>query len=122
MIKFEYRKPRAKNGDLRTWISFYEYAPNEGPEPGESEKKVLYECWAKVDRVWMRDFEQAKSTDTLSDVTITIRDAGATYRPSNKHYLEINAIDYEGMRYNIKDVQPDMQHHDFTTIIAGLRK
>lgn len=121
MIKFEYKKPRAHSGDLRTPITFYEYAPNEGPEPGESEKKILYECWAKVDQVWSKDIETAKANRTLSDLTITIRDPQQSYRPSNKHYVEINDLDFQDIHYNIKHVQPDLQNHDFIKVIAGVK-
>lgn len=120
MRKFEYRPPRVHTGELRTPVTFYRYAPNDGPEPGESEEKVLYNAWAKIDEVWLKDVELAKSTGTLSDVTITIRDTQGEYRPSNKHYVSIDDPAYEGNRYNIKHVQPDMQHRDFINVIAGL--
>jgi|SRR5690625_717641 len=122
MRKFEYKHPRIHSGELRTPVVFYEYEPNKGPEPGEKAKKIIYQTWAKIDRVWLRDIEQAKANNTLSDLTITIRDPLGDYRPSNKHYLEIQAMDYEGSHYNIKSVQPDMQQKDFITIIAGLVK
>ncbi|MGM9925600.1 MAG: head-tail adaptor protein [Bacillus sp. (in: firmicutes)] len=120
MIKFEYKKPRAKSGDLRTPVTFYEFAANEGPEPGESEKSVLYEAWAKIDEVWLKDLELAKSNGTLSDLTITIRDPQTDYIPDSKHYLSINAPEYQGNRYNIKHVRPDLQDKKFITIVAGL--
>lgn len=121
MIKFEYKKPRVNNGDLRTPVIFYEYAPNQGPEPGESEKKELFKAWAKVDTVWAKDLEQAKATGTVEDVTITIRDPFDSYRPSNKHYVEIDDVYYKNKRYNIKHVQPDLNNKDFIKIIAGLK-
>jgi len=106
--------------ELHTRITFYEFAPNDGPDPGESEKKVLYECWGKIEEVWLKDLEQAKQNGTLSDLTITIRDPQDTYIPSNKHYLSINARQYKDNRYNIKHVQPDLQNRRFITIVAGL--
>ena len=120
MIKFEYKKPRAKSGDLRTPVTFYEYKPSEGPEPGEEESHVLYEAWAKIDEVWLKDMELAKSNGTLSDLTITIRDPQTDYIPANEHYLSINAPEYQGKRYNIKHVRPDLQDRQFITIVAGL--
>lgn len=121
MIKFEYKKPRVNNGDLRTPVIFYAYAPNTGPEPGESEKEILYRSWAKIDTVWAKDLEQAKATGTVEDLTITIRDPQSSYRPSNKHYVEIDDVYYEGKRYNVKHVQPDLNNKDFIKIIAGLK-
>ncbi|WP_409297750.1 head-tail adaptor protein [Peribacillus sp. SCS-26] len=119
MIRFEYRKPLVKSGDLRTPVTFYEYAANDGPEPGESESRTLHKAWAKVDSVWMKDMEQAKSNGTLSDVTIIIRDPQADYIPGNGHYLSIDDPQYQDKRYNIKHVQPDF-NRQFITIVAGL--
>ncbi|MFB4471822.1 head-tail adaptor protein [Oceanobacillus caeni] len=120
MREIKYKPPRVHNGELNTPITFYEYIPKQGPEPGEDEKRVLFNSWAKVDEVWLKDLETAKSNGTLSDVTITIRDPQSDYIPSNKHYLSIDAIQYKDKRYNIKHVQPDLQNHSFITIVAGL--
>ena len=121
MRKFEYKEPRVHTGELRTPVIFYEYAPNSGPEPGESYKRTLYNTWAKIDEVWLKDLELAKSNGTLTDVTITIRDPHADYIPNNRHYVEIDAPEYQGKRYNIKHVQPDLQNRKFITIVAELR-
>lgn len=120
LIKFEYKKPRANSGDLRTPVTFYEFAPNEGPEAGEVEQKILFDAWAKVDKVWLRDLEQAKANGTLEDITILIRDPQEDYLPTNHHYIGINDRNYFGKRYQIKSVQPDLQDKQFITIIAGL--
>lgn len=120
MQPFKYKPPRVNTGDLRTPITFYEYVANEGPEPGESEKKILYQPWAKIDNVWLKDLEIAKANGTLSDITITIRDPQADYIPNNKHYLSIDAPEYRDKRYNVKNVQPDLQNKEFITILAGL--
>ncbi|GKU81204.1 head-tail adaptor protein [Niallia sp. NCCP-28] len=120
MQPFKYQPPRVNTGDLRTLITFYEYKPNEGPEPGEDEKQVLYKAWGQVDHVWLKDLETAKSNGTLSDLTITIRDPQADYIPTNKHYISIDAAEYVDKRYNIKQVQPDLQNKQFITIVAGL--
>ncbi|CAK6472666.1 hypothetical protein BFRIG_01875 [Peribacillus frigoritolerans] len=120
MYPFKYKPPRVNTGDLRTPITFYEYATNEGPEPGESEKNTLYQAWAKIDHVWLKDLEIAKANGTLFDITITIRDPQADYIPNNKHYLSIDAPEYQDKRYNVKHVQPDLQNKEFITIVAGL--
>ncbi|MGM8215173.1 phage head-tail adapter protein [Bacillaceae bacterium W0354] len=120
MRDFKYRPPRLHSGELRTPITFYEFAPIEGPEPGEQEKRILYECMAKIDEVWLKDLELAKSNGTLSDVTITIRDPMIDYIPSNKHYISINTPEYQNKRYNIKHVQPDLQNKKFINIIGRL--
>ncbi|WP_339201702.1 phage head-tail adapter protein [Peribacillus sp. FSL P2-0133] len=120
MQPFKYKPPRVNSGDLRTPITFYEYAPNKGPEPGESEREVLHQAMAKVDHVWLKDIEMAKSNGTLSDITITIRDPLEDYIPSNKHVLSIDDTRYQDKRYNIKHVQPDLQNKNFIKIVAGL--
>ncbi|MGM9923172.1 MAG: phage head-tail adapter protein [Bacillus sp. (in: firmicutes)] len=120
MQPFKYNPPRVHAGELRTRVTFYEYAPNDGPYPGEVEKKVLYETWAKVDEVWSKDIELAKSNGTLSDVTITIRDPQALFSPSNKHYVQIHAPEYQRLRYGVKQAQPDLQNRDFIKVISGV--
>lgn len=122
MHKFKYKPPQVKNGDLRTPVTFYEFVPKEGPLPGQTEKRTLFESWAKIDEVWMKDLELAKSNGTLSDVTIRIRDPLEEFRPTNKHYLSIDDPDYKDNRYNIKAVHPDMQDRRFIRIVAGVAK
>ncbi|WP_226677203.1 head-tail adaptor protein [Mesobacillus jeotgali] len=120
MQPYKYQTKRVNTGELRTRVSFYEFGPNDGPEPGESEKQVLYETWAKVDEVWSKDIEIAKSNGTLSDLTITIRDPRGAFIPTNKHYIQVNAPEYEHLRYNVKQAQPDLQNRDFIKIISGV--
>src|SRR5690554_693559 len=120
MRKFEYKPPRIHSGELRTPVIFYKYVPKEGPYPGEEEKEVLFECMAKIDQVWLRDVELAKANGTLSDITLTIRDPQAEYIPTNDHYVEIDAPEYRGKHFNIKQAQPDLQNKQFINIIAEL--
>lgn len=121
MIKFEHRKKRVNNGELRTPVIFYEYKPVEGPYPDEEELRKLYNCWAKVDSVWLRDLESAKQNGTESDITITIRDPMQEFIPTNKHFIKIETFDYQHLVYNISSSQPDLQHRDFITIVAKLK-
>lgn len=107
-------------GELNTRVTFYEFAPNNGPEPGESEISILYSCWASADRVRFRDMEQAKANGTLEDVTLIIRDPRGDYIPDNKHYVGIDDGRYFGRRYNIKTYQPDLKDKRFMVIIAEL--
>lgn len=122
MQPFKYKPPRVNTGDLRTLVTFFKFQPNDGPLPGESKKETLYKSWAKVDRVWLKDLELAKANGTLSDVTITIRDPQAEYIPTNLHYLEIDAKEYENITYNIKTVQPNLQDRRFIDIIAEIKR
>lgn len=120
MQPFKYKPPRVNTGDLRTPVTFYEFAPNDGPEPGETEKLDLYNTWAKIDNVWLKDLETAKANGTLSDITITIRDPQTDYVPTDKHYLSVDALEYRDKRYNVKHIQPDLQNKQFITIVARL--
>jgi len=106
--------------DLKAPVTFYEYVPSEGPEPGEEEQRTLHRSWAKVDQVWLKDLELAKSNGTVNDLTIIIRDPLADYIPTNKHYVSIDDLNYRDKRYNVKHVQPDIQDKRFVTIVAEL--
>lgn len=108
--------------DLKTPVTFYEYRPKkDSPYPDEKEYAVLYNCWAKVDRVWLRDLEQAKANGTESDVTIFIRDPLQEFIPDNKHFIKIHTYDYNHLVYNVKSTQPNLQNRDFITVIASLK-
>lgn len=117
MWKNEYNPPRIRSGDLRIPVIFYEYQENDGPMPGEKEKKILFECFAKVDGIWLKDLERAKQNGTLSEITVIIRDPIGSYRPSNKHYIEIDDELYPDP-YNINHVQPDVQDRSFINIVG----
>lgn len=120
MQPYKYQPKRVPTGELRTRVTFYEYGSNTGPEPGDTEKQLLYETWAKVDEVWTKDIEIAKSNGTLSDLTITIRDPRGAFIPTNKHYIQVHAPEYEHLRYNVKLAQPDLQNRDFIKVISGV--
>src|SRR5690625_1640368 len=120
MRKYENKQPQVHTGELRRPVTFFELVPNEGPLPG-NRKVVLFVCMAKIDGVWLRDVELAKAHGTLSDITIVIRDPQGDYIPSNKHSVEINALEYKGKLYNIKDAQPDLQNKQFVNVIAKLK-
>ena len=120
MRKFEYKPPRVHSGELRTPVIFYKYVPRDGPLPGEDKKEILFNSWAKIDEVWLRDVEIAKANGTLSDITITIRDPQSEYIPTNEHYVEIDAPEYRNKHFNIRQAQQDLQNKSFINIIAEL--
>ncbi len=119
MWKNEYKAPRLRSGDLRISVIFYEYEEKTGPMPGQQEKKILFECLAKVDSVWLKDMERAKQNGTLSEVTVIIRDPIGSYVPTNKHFVKIKDPLYPEP-YNIKHVQPDVQDRSFINIVGKL--
>ncbi|MFK3938939.1 phage head-tail adapter protein [Alkalihalobacillus sp. NPDC078783] len=122
MRKNEYKAPRVHSGELRTMVHFYEDVPNTGPMPGGTQDKLLFSAWAKIDTVWLRDLEQAKANNTLSDVTVIIRDPLDDFTPTNLHYLSIDSREYKGVKYNIKQTQPDLQNKSFINIIAEVKR
>lgn len=119
MWKNNYKSPRYRSSDFRIPVKFYEYDEKQGPMPGEQQEKVLYECLAKVDGVWLKDLERAKQNGTLSEVTVIIRDPIGSYVPTNKHYIEIDDELYPEP-YNIVHVQPDVQNRNIINIVARL--
>lgn len=119
MWKNEYKAPRYRSSDFRIPVKFYEYEEIPGPVPGEQQKKVLYECLAIVDGVWLKDLERAKQNGTLSEITVIIRDPIGTYTPTNKHYIEIDDELYPES-YNIVHVQHDVQERNTINIVARL--
>lgn len=106
--------------DLTTRILIHGMKPSDGPEAGEEESGIVYECWAGIDAVRMRDYEQAKANNTMEDLNLFIRDTRGTFIPTNKHTISILDQLYEGRMYNIKSVQPDLQNKRFITIVVGL--
>ncbi|PGR01346.1 phage head completion protein [Priestia megaterium] len=119
MQPFKYTPPRVRSSDLRTWLTFYKLEKKKSTTPtSEKEQITLYECWAKIDQVWSKDFEIAKANGTLSDLTITIRDTHGEFIPTNKQHISINAPEYKNTVFNIKQVMPDLQTRGFIKIIA----
>ena len=115
-------KPRVNAGELDTLVEFYEYRPKkDSPYPNQYEYKKLYECMAKVDKVWLKDLEQAKANGTLSDATLTIRDPFGTYHPTNKHFFKIDAVEYKNYVYNVHEAFPDLQKRDFYTVVGKVK-
>lgn len=105
-------------GELNTRVNVFEFAPSDGPEQGEEEKRVLFSCWAKVERVRMSDREVAKANGSLEDITVIIRDPFPDFFPDSKQFISVEARGYQDKRYNIKSVQPDMRDKRFVVIIA----
>lgn len=119
-MKFQYKPPKVQSGDLRTPVTFFEYAPSNGPDPGEEEKVILHECYAEVYNPSMKDLEVLSGTGTKQAVTINIRDTKGEYLIDNKHYVEIQDYRFENKRFNIYDVRHDIQANGFITVLLGV--
>src|SRR5699024_4160283 len=116
--QYGYQPPLLQSGELRTPVTFFEYEEHEGPMPGENKKKTLFECFCKIDELWLKDVETAKTNGTLNDITIIIRNPYDSFTPTNKHYLQINHLYHENNDYQIKHVGPDAKDPSFINIVA----
>lgn len=114
-MKPQFKPNDIGSGDLRTPVTFYEYRPHKGPEPGEAEKQPLYNCFAEVYSASSKDIEilnsgretqQLKVINTKNAVSINIRDSFGEYYPDTKHYAELDDYRFKGIRFNVMDVQP----------------
>lgn len=108
--------------DLNTRVQFFEFAPIPGLDPGEVEKRVLWECWAEVYEPSIKDAAVLSSPGTNYAVTIRIRNNRGEYRPDRKHYLAVIQDYYkandEYIRFNIKEIYPDVKDKRFIKVVA----
>lgn len=127
--KNKYVPKKTSSGNLRTPVSFYKYAPDNGPEPGESELIKTYECFAEVYAASSKDIEilstgsekgQLKFINTKNAITIRIRDSFGDFYPSTEDYAELTDYRFKDIRFNIIDVRPDMVEQDFITILLAV--
>lgn len=119
-INPNYKRPAISTGDLRTPVNFFEYKPNDGPEPGEEVKAELYRCTALIYSPSMKDNEILNAKGTKEGVTIKIRDPHTDYVPTNKHKVVIDDFRYEDKTWEIVNVSPDFESNAFIKIILGV--
>lgn len=136
-MKPKFNPNKIGSGELRTPVSFYQYAPNDGPEPGEGALVQVYECFAEVYSASMKDIEilnsgreqqQLKFMNTKNAVTINIRDSIGEYFPDTEHYAELEDDRYskiiEGqrqyIRFNVIDVRPNLKNNDLITVLLAV--
>lgn len=127
--KNKYVPKKTGSGDLRTPVSFYKYAPVDGPEPEENEMIKTYECFCEVYAASAKDIEilstgsertQIKIVNTKNAVTIRIRDSFGEFYPSTEEYAELDDYRFKGIRFNVFDVRPDMVEQDFITVLLAV--
>lgn len=121
MKQSKHRYPETNAGALRTPVTFYEYAPNSGPEPGQSKKAVLHNCFAEVYNPSMKDLTVMNATRTREAVTIRIRDTAGEYIPTNKHFAQLDDYRYKDKIFSVADVRNDLTDNRFITILLGLK-
>ena len=65
-----YKRPKIGAGELKTPVSFFQFIPGEGPEPGEIVKKELHSCKAQIYNPSMKDMEILNAKGTKEGLTI----------------------------------------------------
>lgn len=119
-INPNYKKPEIVAGDLNTPVTFFEFKPASGPEPGESTKKELYFCTCLVYNPSSKDREILSGNGTKKAVTIKIRDPYTDYLPDNAHKVVLDDFRYKDDVWDIVDFAPDVENNDFLKIILGV--
>ena len=119
-INPNYKPNKIVAGALNTPVSFFEFKPSEGPEPGEEEKEELYDCTCLVYNPSSKDRDILQSKGTKEAVTIKIRDPYTDYLPSNKHKVILDDFRYKDKIWDIVDHAPDIENNDFIKIILGI--
>lgn len=119
VINSNYKPPMTGAGELRIPVYFYQYAPDKGPEPGQSKKKVLHECMCEAYNPSMKDIAIMDTKGTKQAVTIKIRDTAGDYIPSNKHFAQLDDYYFEGRVFEIIDVRPDLKDRRFVIVLLG---
>ena len=115
-----YKPPKTGAGELRTPVAFYLFAPDEGPEPGESRKQTLHKCMCEAYNPSIKDLTVMDTHGTKEGVTVRIRDPMGEYFPSNKHFAELDDRRFRGKVFSVIDVRPDMKDSRFITILLGV--
>lgn len=108
--------------NLKTPVRFYEYMPKDNPEPGEVEKRVIFECFANAYNPSSKDMEtlSSKGIDVAKSITIQIRDTVGDYHPSNKHYFQLDAPYVSGESYQVQSVSVDLENRNYIKIIGTM--
>lgn len=119
-INPKYKPKEIVAGELNTPVSFFEFKPSDGPEPGEEEKEELYNCTCLVYNPSSKDRDILQSKGTKEAVTIKIRDPYTDYLPSNKHKVVLDDFRFKDKVWDIVDHAPDIENNDFVKIILGI--
>ena len=104
---------------LKIRIGFINTLSRVGGKPGkEYSEDTLFNCWASIENVWLKDIQQAKANNTETDLTITIRDPLNTFEIKKTHAVKILNGRFKDKIYDISLIQNDFQDSRFVTLIC----
>lgn len=98
--------------ELNERIGVYKIKPNKGPEPGEGEPQLLFECWAKIRTQTVSDIQKNYGTEFEDTIQIVIRQL-QDYDINNKM-----KVMYKGTLYNIFKINPDNANKEFMVLFV----
>lgn len=103
--------------EMKDRVSFFNLEKS-GPYPeDELQKEILYSCYAKIYNPSVKDVEILKAHESISGLTIVIRDPYITYEITNKHFVEVQNRNYKNKYFNIIEVRPNTPEVQYMTIL-----
>lgn len=119
-INKKYKKPEIVAGDLNTPVTFFEFKPSDGPEPGEVQEKKLYNCTCLAYNPSSKDRDILSGKGTKEAITIKIRDPYTDYLPNNGHKVVLDDYRYKDKIWDVIDFSLDLEDNDFLKLILGV--
>ncbi|PCF86392.1 hypothetical protein [Staphylococcus intermedius] len=104
--------------EFKNRADFFRFV-NEGPYPKDVEEKWLYGCFCKLYSPSMKDREVLKTTDSVSGVTLIMRDAHKDYVPNAKDVVKIDKTIYINKLFDIKEIREDSPDRGYITMVLS---
>lgn len=98
--------------ELNERIGIYSITPPNGPEPGDGEEELLFECWAKIRTQNITDIEKNYGTEFQDVIQVVIRQL-QDHKITNKM-----KVMYDGKLYNIFKINPDRAFKDYMVLFV----
>lgn len=98
--------------ELNERIGIYTMTPSSGPDPGEDEEELLFECWAKIRTQNITDIEKNYGTEFQDVIQVVIRQL-QDHKITNKM-----KVMYDSKLYNIFKINPDRANKDYMVLFV----